>query len=254
MRPPSVVILGIGRGTGLACAHRFADAGWSVMVVDGQRKTLDHAEGDLGKQACYLHEDQTTKLGLKNALSGTLEQFDGVDAVLHVPAFPDAGALTEMDMSKFSDALQKTTLAAMMAGQVFGAEMIREIKEHESNTERPPHPKSFLQILSIAASRSDPGEAALSVTHGSLLSVMRALSVEFAPYSIRSNAVVANRPRSSQIKPWVKERTPLGRNAKAKEVADAALFASSSSASFVTGQALVVDGGRSVLNGVMPTS
>ncbi|MAK59849.1 MAG: hypothetical protein CMK09_02610 [Ponticaulis sp.] len=253
MRPPSVVILGLGRGTGLACGHRFADAGWSVMVVDGNRKTLDRAENELGKQAHYLHEDQTTRLGLKNALSGTLEQYDGVDAVLHVPSHPEPTALVDMDMSRFSEELQKSTLSAMMAGQIFGAEMIRELEEHASNTERPPHPKSFLQIVSMAAALGDPGEAALSVTHGSLLSVMRALAVEYASKNIRSNAIVASRPRPNEAEPWLKSRTPLGRNAKAKEVAEASLFVSSTAAGYMTGQTIVLDGGRSALNSVMPT-
>lgn len=250
MRQPSVVILGLGRGSGLACARRFAEDGWSVTIVDGNHKSLANAQHDLGKLANYLHEDQTTRLGLKNALSGTLEQFDGIDAVLHIPPLPEDSRLEDMDMAQFAKDLEHTALSAMMAGQIFGTEMIREIKEHEANTEKPPYPKSFLQILTMSAALGDPGSPAKYVTQASVLSVMKALALELAPYGIRSNAVVSARPVNEAADGWVKQRTPLGRTAKAREIANTAIFASSAEAGFMTGHSFVLDGGRSLLNGL----
>lgn len=250
MRPPSVVILGLGRGSGLACARRFAEAGWSVTIVDGNHKILGNAQHDLGKLANYLHEDQTTRLGLKNALSGTLEQFDGIDVVMHIPPLPDDAVLEDVDMAQFAKDLEQTTLTAFMAGQIFGNEMIREIREHEANTEKPPYPKSFLQILTMHAKIGDPGAPARFVTQSSVLSVMKALALELAPYGIRSNAVVSARPINEAADGWIKQRTPLGRTAKAREIADTAFFAASAEAGFMTGNSLVLDGGRSLLNGL----
>lgn len=251
MRPPSVVILGVGRGSGLACARRFAGEGWSVTIVDGNHKTLEQARDDLGKSANYLHEDQSTRLGLKNALSGTLEQYDGLDVVLNIPPLPPEIPLEEIDFGQFSKDLEQTVLSAMMAGQIFGSEMIREIKEHEANTEKPPYPKSFLQILSISAALGDVGAPGRFVTQSSVLSVMKALALELAPHSIRSNAVVSVRPISEAADSWVKQRTPLGRSAKAREIADSAFFLASEKSNFMTGQSLRLDGGRSLLNGVI---
>ena len=251
MRAPSVVILGLGRGVGIACARRFAEAKWSVVIVDGEQKTLDRAKDDLGDLAHYLHEDQRTRLGLKNALAGTLEQSDGVDLVLHVPPLSDMCPLDDLDIETFSKDLAATATTSLLAAQIFGREMVSEIEAHELNTERPPYPKSFLQILSRAAISSDPGGISQSITQGAVLAVMKSLALEFTGTAIRSNAIVATRPRSEETEPWLRNRTPLGRSAKAREIADAAYFLGSSESSYITGHALVLDGGRSVLNGVL---
>ena len=149
MRAPCVAILGHGRGTGIACARKFQSEGWSVMIIDGDHKNLDKAKSELGESVGYLHEDQTTRLGLKNALSGTLEQFDSVDTVIHIPPEPTETPFLEMDSSVFAKDLERTTLAAFMSAHVFGAEMARELKELELHSERPPYPKSILQVLGI---------------------------------------------------------------------------------------------------------
>ena len=81
MRAPAIVILGLGKGVGASCARKFAESGWSVMIVEDDQKALARASDDLGDLASYLSENQSTRLGLKNALSGMLEQFDGVDVV-----------------------------------------------------------------------------------------------------------------------------------------------------------------------------
>lgn len=251
MRAPAVAILGLGRGVGIACARRFAEAKWSVIIVDGDQKNLDRAEDDLGELCHYLHEDQSTRLGLKNALAGTLEQCDGVDLVLHIPPLPEPALLDDLDLSRFARDLTATATTSLMAAQIFGREMVSEIEAHELNTERPPYSKSFLQILSRAAISADTGYVSQSVTQGAVLSVMKAIAVEFTDMPIRSNAIVATRPRSEDTEVWLRHRTPLGRSAKAREIADAAFFLASSEASYITGHALVLDGGRSVLNGLV---
>jgi len=79
---------------------------------------------------------------------------------------------------------------------------------------------------------------------------MKALAVEYAPYGIRSNAIVAIRSRSEEIEPWLKERTPLGRAVRSREIADTAFFSTSAEAGFITAHSFVLDGGRSALNGL----
>ena len=251
MRAPCVVILGLGRGVGLASARRFAESGWSVMIVDKDRKQLARGQDDLGELAQFLHEDQATKLGLKNALSGTLEQFDGVDVVLQIPPVPEPTSLLDIKVEDIESGLAVSARSAVMAGQVFGSEMVREIREHELATERPPYPKSFIYLLGRSALSAEAGSPAQTVMHGAVHSVMKTLAVELAPWSIRSNAVVATRGSSTEKEDWLKKRTPLGRSARAQEIADAAFFLASPQASYIIGHTLVLDGGRSALTGMM---
>ena len=254
MRAPAIVILGLGRGVGASCARKFAESGWSVMVVDGNQKALARAEDDLGDLASYLSENQSTRLGLKNALSGMLEQFDGVDVVLNIPPISEPVSMNELTLERVTQELKETTTTALLAGQVFGREMVNELRAHEDNAERVPYKKSFIQLLSRAAVAGNPGHPLNTVTQGSVLSVMKALALEYAPWRIRSNAIVAVRPHSEETEPWMKERTPLRRAARPSEIAEAAFYLASSEGAYVNGHALELDGGRGVLNGVMPSS
>ncbi|MFC6197919.1 SDR family NAD(P)-dependent oxidoreductase [Ponticaulis profundi] len=251
MRAPCVVLLGIGKGAGLACAHKFVDAKWNVVIVDGNHNTLSLAEKDLGTSCHYLHEDQFTRLGLKNALSGTLEQFDGVDVVVSVPPIPEPGDLASMTAEAMTTYSKQSVQATLLAAQIFSKEMIGELETEDRQVEKLPQGKSFIHVLSRAAISSDPGYLAASVTQGAMLAAVKALAIEFAPFKIRSNAVVAIRPRAENTEPWLKMRTPLERSAKPSEVADTVFFLASAEARFITGQGLELDGGRSVLNGVM---
>ena len=250
MRAPCIVILGLGQGVGLACAHRFVDAKWSVVIVDANHEVLNRAEKDMGDSCVYLHEDQFTRLGLKNALAGTLEQCDGVDFVLSIPPIPEAGELNEMTAEALTTLYRKSSVSSLLAAQTFSKEMIREIAEEGEQVERLPNGKGFLHILSRAALAGDPDHIAASLSQGALLSVMKSLALEFAPHSIRSNALVAVRPRSEKTEPWLKHRTPLGRSARPSEIAEAAFFLTAPESRFITGQTIEIDGGRSVLNGI----
>lgn len=254
MRSPCIVLLGLGQSVGLTCARRFVDDKWSVVIVDGNQKNIDRAQRDLGDKCHYLHEDHTTRLGLKNALSGTLERFDGVETVLSIPSIPEDVSLADMSVEYMDTLFQSGGKATLMAAKVFAQEMIREVRIENDDVERPVFDKSFLTILSYAALLSDQGRLGAAISQSTILSVVKSLSVELSEYKIRSNAVVSIRPRAEEEEDWLKQRTPLQRSAKPSEIAEAAFYLSSPKARFITGQSITIDGGRSVLNGVFSVS
>jgi Dehydrogenases with different specificities (related to short-chain alcohol dehydrogenases) len=252
MRSPCMVMLGVGQVAGLACARRFAETKWSVMIVDGDQKNLDRAEKELGDLCSYLHEDQHTKLGLKNGLAGTIDEYDGVDCVVTIPPLPDTETLQDMTLDAMKALYHKGAISMLMAAKTFSQEMIREIEWEADQVERPVNDKSFVTILSRLAIASDYDRMTTSVSHGAVLSVMKALAIELAPYRIRSNSVLALRPRAEGEDNWLASRTPLARSPRPDELANMAYFLASPEARFITGQTIELDGGRSVLNGVVP--
>ncbi len=252
MRAPCMVMLGVGQSAGLACARRFAESKWSVMIVDGDQKNLDRAENDLGGLCNYLHEDQYTRLGLKNALAGTLDEFDGVDCVLKIPPFPEPSALADLTLEEMKSIYHKGAISTLLAAKTFSTEMIREIEWESEQVERPSYDKSFVTVLSRLAITSDYDRLTASLSHGAILAAIKSLSIELAPHRIRSNAVVTVRPRAEGDDDWLVSRTPLGRSPRPDELADIAFFLASREARFMTGQTVELDGGRSMLNGVVP--
>lgn len=114
----------------------------------------------------------------------------------------------------------------------------------------------IVAISSLGSSRAVPNYGAMGPTKAALEAIVRCLAVEFAPLGIQVNAVTGGFIETDSIKRFpdadrlVKEisaRTPATRLGTPEDMADAVMFLISSSASWIYGQAIVVDGGLSLL-------
>ena len=106
-------------------------------------------------------------------------------------------------------------------------------------------------VLSLSAQQVSEGDFADAVMQHAILGVVRAGAVDLASKGIRVNAICALRPRAESEDPWLRKRTPLGRASLADEIAEAALYLSSPKSAIITGETLVMDGGRSRLSGII---
>jgi len=117
---------------------------------------------------------------------------------------------------------------------------------------------AIVNLSSIAAQDCVPESIGYSVASAALDQLTRSLAVAYAPHNIRVNAVALGSIMSGSLQALVAEdedlrdeviaATPIGRIGEAVEAAQAALFLASPCASFITGQILAVDGGRSLLD------
>ena len=116
-------------------------------------------------------------------------------------------------------------------------------------------PGSIINVASIVGFTAAPLQGIYAMTKAAVISMTKTLAVELAPSGIRVNAIapglvdtrfaaaiVGNR----DLVDMEKQRTPQGRYAQPDEIAGAALFLASDAASFITGQTIVVDGGRTI--------
>lgn len=253
----TAIVTGAANGVGLAIGRHFADKGANVMFAD---KDEAHLKAELGKTAeaenvSYFAGDLRERLTQANLLSATLDAFDQIDILINAcrqvmpsdPLNPDDDAVEML--------LQQNLMTALRMSQMVARRMIKQSK---GTTEGPAG--TIVNLSSIAARRTHPDLMAYSISSAALDQMTRSLAVALAPYRIRVNAVAFGSVMSASLKNTLRDHgdyrediechTPLGRIASATELAEAVQYLSCEGSSFMTGQILTMDGGRTLLDPV----
>ena len=251
MATPVSLVLGLGREVGEATARRFHDAGHKVLAAGSDDDRVDEAREALPDDVSTFHGDLNTKLGLRNAITDADEAFGRIDNAVIIPRLPGEDVLTDAK----EDVLEKTVskpLSAAVQGIRLLADRMREQEPMEIGTiSRVRQRGTITFVLAHTAVSGMPGQFSERLLQGALLSAVKASALELAEDTIRVNAILAIRPRAETTEPFLSQRTPLRRAALADEIADAALYLCSPQAAIVTGTTLTLDGGRSLLSGLM---
>ena len=235
----TVIVTGASRGLGRALAIAFAAEGAHVVVgyrsrEHEARQTLEQ----LGGRGTLLRFDVTDRGAVTAAFDSVRSERGGIDVLVNnagvvrdnfVPLMSDDDWHEVVDVNlRGAFACTKAVLAAMIARG--GG--------------------SIVNIASIAGLRASPGQASYSASKGGLIALTRTLAAELGPRGIRVNAVVpgflATGMAARMDRRRVEERVSqiaLHRVGTAEEAAKVVVFLASDDASYVTGQALAVDGG-----------
>lgn len=251
MDQPVTVVLGLGREVGEAVARRFIEAGHAVLAADPDREKVESARKALGKKGRVFTGELDTAIGLRNCLARAEEEFERIDNIVAIPVLPPADSLATLDWDRFNASMRRATEGAARTMRLFADRLSALESEPAARASQARQRGSITFILSIAAHLSQPDSFTQSAAQGAIEAMVRASAVELAAQRVRTNAIVAVRPRADAQESWLKSRTPLGRAALADEVAEAALYLASRNAAIVTGESLVLDGGRSVLSGCL---
>ncbi len=253
----SCIITGAANGVGLAIARRFAQAGAHVMLADMDDENLAAATKSLnedGYAAQSFSGDLRQKLTIANLMSATKDAFDRIDVLVNASRQVDYDGEEEFCPEMLGTLFEQNVSANLRLTRAVIRVMLKQA-EKESKTE---NIGSIVNLTSIAANRTLPRLAAFSVSCAALDQLTRSLAVGLAGRGIRVNAVAIGSVMSASLRQTISDReglrdmivaaTPLGRVGEADEAAEAALFLASDHASFVTGQVMAVDGGRSLLD------
>jgi 7-alpha-hydroxysteroid dehydrogenase len=151
--------------------------------------------------------------------------------------------------------LDQNLMAGFKLSQLVARRMIKQGKDSAR-----PCVGTIINLSSIAAQRTQSDLMGFSVSCAALDQMTRCLAVSLAPERVRVNAVAFGSVMSASLQDHLREHpdhrdaiiaaTPQGRIAGPTEVAEAVQFLASDSSSFVTGEILTVDGGRSLVDAV----
>jgi NAD(P)-dependent dehydrogenase (short-subunit alcohol dehydrogenase family) len=240
----TVLITGAGGGIGRACVRHFAEKGWRVIGVDRADFGDDFAtDGHFIKADISLPDSVETIFQQAKEFSSTL------DVLVNNAAVQVAKPLVETTVEEWD---------AVMASNLRSAFLFVKLA----------HPLmkaagggAVVNVSSVHAIQTSANIAAYAASKGGLLALTRAMAIEFAPDNIRVNAILPGAVDTPMLRAGLgrghvghgdmqerldnlARKTVNGKVGKPEEIAHAIYFlADNEQSSFMTGQALVVDGG-----------
>lgn len=240
------VITGGGRGLGFEIACAFAEAGAHVVMTGRTAGTLDSAvaaitkAGGSAEAAAFDIRDVAAGRG---AIADIRKAHGRLDILVN-----NVGARDRRPLAAFSDSdileLIKTDLLSAMSLSRDAAQIMKA-QAHGR----------LISVTSIVGEMALPGDAIYPAAKQGLTGLMRSMAVEYGAHGVTSNAIApgmfatetnAAMAANPEMVAFARQRVPLQRWGRPREIAGAALFLASDAASFVNGHVLTVDGGMSV--------
>ncbi len=259
----TAIVTGAANGIGLAIARHFLDRGANVMFADIDEARLEDeigAEARADGPVRMFAGDLRQKLTIANLLSATIDAFDRVDILVNASRMMRVSDPLKVEEDAVDEMLQQNLMTSLRLSQLTAKRMIKQAEALGETDETLPTAGSIINLSSIAAGRTQPCLLGYSIACAAVDQMTRSLAVALAPKGIRVNAVAIGSVLSGSLQAALRDQpdwrgvieagTPLGRIAPASELVETVQYLASDAASFLTGQVLTVDGGRSLLDAV----
>lgn len=244
LKGKNAIVTGARQGIGRQIVEEFAENGANIWAC--ARKEDSKFEQDM-KELAERHGvwiepvyfDITDFDETKRALQSVLKEKKTVDVLVNNAGISHGGLLTMTSMEKLKEVFEVNYFAQIHIMQIAVRVMMRQRKG------------SIVNMVSIGGIETAAGYLAYGSSKAALLYATKSVSRELGGYGIRVNAVapgltntkMGNYKEEEEIQK-ILDRSSLHRMADPSEIAKCVIFLASDSASFVTGQVLIADGGR----------
>lgn len=239
----TAVVIGGTSGIGRAIAHGLADAGANVVASSRRAEEVEKTAAEIeerGRQTLRLTSDVANKSTLENLLAECLKTFGRVDILVNCAGVTKRTPTLDVPEDEWNWIMETNLTGTLRACQVFGKQMIEQ---------------KYGRIINIASLSTFVAlyeVAAYAASKAAVASLTKSLAIEWSKHGVNVNAIApgvfktalnTNLLESTERGKEFQLRTPMQRFGKVEELAGAAIFLASDSASFVNGEVLVVDGG-----------
>lgn len=234
-----VLITGIAGGIGRATAAAFSETGWTVMGVDRETRSVDGVDH-------FIEADVSDAEAWSRIVEVVRREVGRLDALVNNAAVQICKPIVEMTVEEWDQTLNTNLRATFLA--------VRELHELLRGG-------AIVNVSSVHAEATSAEIGAYAASKGGMLAFTRSLAIELAAADIRVNAVLPGAVDTQMLRDGLRrghaegasiqervealgERHVGGRVGEPSEIAQTILFlADEERSSFVTGEALTVDGG-----------
>ena len=250
LRDRVVVVTGGAQGIGEACARRVAADGAAVAiwdVDDDHGRALAKALSDGGARSMYAHCNVASKGDVDAALAATLAAHGRVDGLVNNAGIFKAAPFLEITESDWDAVIDVNLKGHFLVGQAVAQQMVKQGGGG-----------AIVNMSSVNARLAIASIASYNASKGGIDQLTRVMALALADHAIRVNGVAPGTVAtelaakavltSEEAKARIMSRTPMRRLGAPAEIAGVVAFLLSDAASYMTGDTLLVDGGRMTLN------
>jgi len=239
-----LLITGAAGGIGRATVNLFAEKGWRVIGVD-----RNDFGGDFPQTGLFIRADISHPEDMQSIFDQTHAFTDTLDALVNNAALQINKPLIETAVEEWD-----AVMAANLRSAFLGVKLAHPLLKARGGA-------AVVNVSSVHAIQTSVNITAYAASKGGLLALTRAMAIEFAPDNIRANAVLPGAVDTPMLRAGLgrghlggdnmqdrldnlARKTVNGRVGTPEEIAHAIYFlADNEQSSFMTGQALVIDGG-----------
>ena len=238
-----IIITGAVNNIGKCAVKQFVAEGARVVIGDrDEAGALTAAE--FGTNVTFIKVDVTSEYSVQNLIERGTEWLGGLDVLAQNAGMQFSGAITDFDADKWDK-----LFAVNSRAHFFGAKYaIPHLLKNGGG--------SIINTSSLAGKRGGPGMVAYSASKGAVIAFTTALAMELAPNNIRVNAICPGWVDTAFNNPAIEfmggtnaqhdavvSMVPMKRQARSNEIAPMFVYLASDESSYMTAQAITIDGG-----------
>jgi NAD(P)-dependent dehydrogenase (short-subunit alcohol dehydrogenase family) len=245
MGAPVILITGALTGIGRAAALAFAKEGATVVVAgrrEAEGKALQVKLRGLGAEAAFILADVRHEDDVRNLVDQTVARFGRLDvAVNNAGTEGKPGPVTDQTPDSYTAMFDTNVLGTLLS------------LKHELRVMQPQGSGSIINISSTMGERGAANFALYTASKHAVEGLTKSAALEAAAFGVRVNAVAPGPTETAMLdrltgtaekKAAFYSAVPLKRGGKPEEIADAIVFFASEKASFITGQIMRINGGK----------
>jgi len=235
----TALITGGSRGIGKGIATAMAESGAQVMIVSRKADACEEAAAEIGHGCVWEAGNTGSHDDAERVIDACIARLGGVDILVNNAATnPYAGPTIDVDLGRWEKTIQVNLTAPLLWTQLVWQKYMKE------------HGGVVINISSVGGLSTNPMLGVYDVTKAALIHLTKQLAPELGP-KVRVNAICPGLIKTDFARMlWEGDRGaevakmyPLDRLGEVEDIAAAAVWLAADSGSWITGQAIVLDGG-----------